>query len=308
MKYSIIILVDELDPGLPPFIETLKDVLTWRKESYEIVIVANGAGRETQRQIEGLLGEHEDLKVYELARKAPRATALRAGFEESTGEIIMVCGSHQQISRESLVELMGSLDGSTDVVNSWRADRTDSSFNQWQSRIYNGLVRAVTGSSLHDLSSAIKLFRRQVLEEVEIYGNLYRFLPVLAAQKGFRVKEVRCTHHEWRGKTGLVGLGEYVERFVDIFTLYFITRFARKPLRFFSLFGLGFFVTGLAIASTIFVQKILFGHGIGERPIFLVGMFLLVLGVQVASTGLLGEIVAFTHGRRKPQYNIEKVI
>jgi len=308
MKYSIIFLVDELDPGLPPFIRTLREVLTWQKESYEIILVANGAGRETQMQIEGLLAEHEGLKAFELSCKAPQATALRAGFEESRGEIIMVCGSHQQISRESLVELMRSMDDSTDVVNSWRAERTDSSFNQLQSRVYNGLVRAVSRSDMHDLSSAIKLFRRQVLEEVEIYGNLYRFLPVLAAQKGFRVKEVRCTHHQWRGKTGLVGPAEYIERIVDIFTLYFITRFARKPLRFFSLFGLVFSLTGLAVTGTVFLQKLFLGYGIGERPVFLLGMFLLVLGVQVASTGLLGEIVAFTHGRRKPQYNVEKTI
>jgi hypothetical protein len=193
-------------------------------------------------------------------------------------------------------------------VNSWRAERADSSFNRFQSRTYNSIVRKITRSELEDLSSAIKVFRREVLEETDLYANMYRFLPILAAQKGFKVKEVKCKHFHWRGKTGFVGLSDYVERFADIFTLYFLTRFARKPLRFFSLFGLVFLGIGLAIITFMFAERIILGEGLGARPSFLVGMFLLVLGVQVASTGLLGEIIAFTHGRQRPQYTIEKQI
>ncbi len=306
-KYSAIVLFEESDQDFPELIKTLNSVFVERTAPFEIIVVANGNGGLLQKEMERLPVQN-NLRAFELSRKTSQAVCLKAGFDESDGDIIVVCGTHRQITHDSLIRLLDSLDDETDIVNSWRQDRRDSTFNQFQSRVYNTLLRKITKSDLHDLSSAMKVFRRQVMEETDIYGNMYRFLPILASQKGFRTKEVACRHYQWRGKTGFCSSSEYIERFVDIVTLYFVTQFARKPLRFFSLLGMLFLAVGVFATSYIFMEKLLFGQPIGGRPFLLIALFLMVIGVQVSSMGLLGEIIVFIHGRKKPHYTIEKTV
>jgi hypothetical protein len=153
-----------------------------------------------------------------------------------------------------------------------------------------------------------RVIRRDVFEDLDVYGNLYRFLPIVAARNGFKIKQVKCKHYQERGKSGFYSPSEYFNRIIDIVTLYFNIRFSRKPLRFFSAIGLGFLIVGLLNMSYVFVQKFLLGSPIGDRSLLLVSIFFMFLGVQVASIGLLGEIVAFTHGRHRKEYTIEKEI
>jgi hypothetical protein len=167
----------------------------------------------------------------------------------------------------------------------------------------------VTKSDLHDLNCTIKLARREVLEEIKLYGNMYRYLPILAIQKGFKTKEVKCEHYQERGgKPGLSNLREYLTRTVDMLTIYFNIRFVRKPLRFFSTVGMIFLLLGIFLGGFIFFERFTMGALAGTRPILLLAIFLMVMGVQIAGVGLLGEIVVFTHGRNKKDYTIEKVI
>jgi len=153
----------------------------------------------------------------------------------------------------------------------------------------------------------VKVFKREVLEETDFCGNMYRFLPIVAARKGFKNKEIKCEHYEERGKKGFYSLSEYFERLIDIFTLYFNTRFSKKPLRFFSTIGAVFILIGLFITSFVLYQKIFFGYPIGDRPVLLLAILFMVIGTQAASVGLLGEIIAFTHGRARKEYTIEKI-
>ena len=309
MKYSIIILLEDPHADFPQFIKNLHDVFATRGDSFEILIMANGTGGFLRKQLTALQGFNHTLKAFEFNTKTTQAVCLQAGFnKESSGEIIVVCGSYQQITNDSFKQLLDALDENTDIISPWRQGRVDPAFNQFQSKIFNTLVRTLIKSDLHDLSCTVKIFRREVLEETKIYGNMYRFLPIVAAQKGFKTREVKCQHFQERGETGFYALSDYVTRLIDIFTLFFNTRFIKKPLRFFSSIGLGFLLIGLFIASYLFVEKLFMGHTIGDRPILLLAIFFMVLGVQAASVGLLGEIITFTHGRHKKEYTIEKTI
>jgi hypothetical protein len=149
-----------------------------------------------------------------------------------------------------------------------------------------------------------------VVEETDIYGNMYRFLPILAEKKGFKTREIKCDHYQQRGvgKSGFYSLSHYFNTFIDILTLYFNTGFSRKPLRFFSAIGLMFLIGGLLITAYIFAEKFFLGYPVGSRSSLLLAIVLMVLGVQAASVGLLGEIIAFAHGRKKKEYSIEKLI
>jgi hypothetical protein len=309
IKYSVIFLLEEPHRDFPQFVKNMHAILSARDESFEILIMANGTGRFLRKTIERFENSKLRLKAYEFYVKTTQAVCLLSGIRESRGEVIVVCGSYPQIANESFKNLLESLDDETDIISPWRYHRVDSRFRQLRSYIFNALVRTITKSNLHDLNCTVKVTRREVLEEIKLYGNMYRYLPILAIQKGFKIKEVRCEHHqEYGGKTGLSNLHEYLTRAVDMLTIYFNIRFLRKPLRFFSAIGMIFLLLGIFLGGFIFIERFTMGALAGNRPLLLLAIFLMVMGVQIASVGLLGEIVAFTRGRNKKDYTIEKII
>lgn len=308
MNYSIIILLEDPYADFPQFVKNLLNVFAARGDSFEILIMANGTGDFLRKQLTEFQGFNYSIKAFEFNTKTTQAVCLQAGLKESSGEIIVACGSYQQITSDSFNQLLDALDEGTDIISPWRQGRVDHSFNRFQSKVFNTIVRTLIKSDLHDLSCAVKIFRREVLEETRIYGNMYRFLPIVAAQKGFKTKEVKCQNFQERGKTGFYPLSSYATRLIDISTLFFNTRFIKKPLRFFSSVGLGSFLIGLFIAFYVFVEKIFMGYPVGDRPALLLAIFFMVLGIQTASIGLLGEIITFTHGRHRKEYTIEKMI
>jgi hypothetical protein len=272
MKYSVIILLEERHEDFHNFIRSLDEVFSVTGEPFEMLIVANGLG-----------------------------AFLRNKLDE-------IFGSYQQITNKSLVKAIKSLDNGTDIISPWRQKRVDPAFNKLQSKIFNSIVRILLKTELHDLSITVKIFNRRVLEETVIYGNMYRFLPIIASKRGFKTKEVPCEHFQERGKTGFYSLNEYIVRIIDIITIYFNLRFVKKPLRFFSSIGLFFLLLGSLFSSYIFIERIFYDHLLGDRPIMIFGILLMVLGVQVASVGLLGEIIVFIHARKKKDYTIERII
>lgn len=306
-KYSVIVLLEEESEDFSQYITMLDEIFSRKRDPYEIIIMGNGQEGVLRRELQRI-NTHERLKAFALNKKTPQAVCLTAGFNESAGDVIVVCGSYQQLTKESFITLLDAFDNETDIVSPWRQNRVDPGFNQLQSKVFNVLTKKIAGSRLHDLSCSVKIMRRNVLAETELYGNMYRFLPVIAAKKGFRTKEVKCEHYQERGKTGFYCLSEYIARIIDILTLYFNTNFSRKPLRFFSILGSVFFALGCGAALYVAIQKILWGYPIGGRPVLLLSLLCMVLGVQAAGVGLLGEIIAFTHGRLRQEYNVEKTI
>ena len=310
MKYSIIVLLEfeEMHEKSIQFIQSLYELFYDRQEPFEIFVIANGIGDFLKNELIDLLNRHDEVKALEFNSKTTQAVCLKTAIKEIRGKIVVVCGSYQQINSDSLLKLLDNIDDEIDIVTPWRQHRVDSALNQFQSKIFNALIRKLTASNYHDTSCTVKVFRREVLESVEIYGNMYRFLPILADQKGFKTKEIKCEHYQQYGRSTYYGLTHYINIFVDIFTLYFNTWFTRKPLRFFSAIGVILSFLGVFIASYVFTQKFFLGYSIGNRPLFLLAIFFMVLGIQAASVGLLGEIIAFTHGRHRKEYTIEKII
>ena len=290
------------------FVKNLHSIFSELQESFEIIVVVNGLGGFFRTQLADLNPISNKLNIIEFRTSMTEALCLKAAFDESRGDIIAVFGSYQQITNESLTELLNSFDPYTDIITPWREKRVDPTLNQFQSKLFNFIVRFLVKTEMHDLSCTVKIFRRRVMEETAVYGNMYRFLPILAVQKGFKTKEVKCKHYEERGKTGLYSLNEYVTRLIDILTVYFNVRFIKKPLRFFSTIGMTFLFVGIFMGGLIFIQRFTIDALVGNRPLLLLAIFFTVMGVQIASVGLLGEIIVFTHGRNKKDYTIKKVI
>lgn len=305
MKYSIIMLVNEWYTDTHEYVTELYDIFSDLNESFEMLIVANGSGSEFLKDIAALNIPKDKLKAFEFNTRISPAVCLKAMLNESRGKILVVTESYRQITRQSFEKLIDALDEQSDIVCPWRKGRVDTRLNQIQSNIFNSFVTIVGGSRLHDVSCTVKIFRRNVLEDIALYGNMYKFLPLLAARKGYRTVEVPIEHYQQRGKTGIGRLMLFSNALIDLVILYFNTYFSRKPLRFFSLIGVGFLCIGILIMLIVLIQKSFFGYPIGGRPILLLSIFIIVVGAQVACVGLLGEIIAFIQGRHTKEYSVE---
>jgi hypothetical protein len=305
---SVILLLEECYKDQSDYISAVDRIFAGIGVPYEILVIANGTGNFFRSRISDLKEISHRLRAYEFSKRTSQAVCLKAILKKVKGNTLVICGSYQQLTDDSIRKVVEALGYSCDVISPWRQNRVDPRLNRFQSRVFNGLMRWFVGADLHDFSCTMKVARKAVLEETEIYGNMFRFLPVLASDRGFRVKEIPVEHLQERGKTGIYGLSDYVTRLIDIFTLFFNTRFTRKPMRFFSAIGLGFMLLGSLSLLVLFIERFFFGILMGNRPFLFLSLLLTILGVLVSSAGLLGEIIAFTNGRQKKEYTIEKTI
>ncbi len=313
VTYSVIFLLEKQNKEFLRFLETVDNIFASRQESYEIIIIANGTGAYLKKMFDACDISTRKIKAYEISNKASQAVCLKSILKETCGEYMFVCGSFQQITRQSFENILDAVNDETDIISPWRQNRHDPPAYKLQSNIFNIVVRWITGTKLHDLSCNVRVFRREAIKDTELYGNMYRFFPIYASRKGFNCREVECEHYKEhneprQGKAGFYFLSVYISRIIDVFTLYFNTSFSRKPLRFFISIGIFFAVIGLSLITVIFIQKFAHGFPVGDRPSLLLAVFFMVAGAQAASVGLLGEIVVFTHGRKKKEFVIEKII
>jgi hypothetical protein len=308
MKYSIIIVVNEENPALPEYVAMIEDVCAGTGEPFEILLIANATENFLKSQMRRINFTANSIRAFALHKRASQAACLRCGLKESTGEIILACGSYQELTRGSFLSLLECQGDKVDMAVPRRVNRPDSYLSRLHSRLFNFMVRKITGVDFNDIGCNTKLFRREVAENLDIYGNMDRYLPIIAYNKGYRVKEVDSEYYEgYRGKTAYTPAA-YLFRLIDMITLFFNMRYSRKPLRFFSLLGFIFMCIGSLLMVFIFGELFFWDTPIGNRPLLVVGLMAIALGAQVTSIGLIGEIIAFAYGRAKPEYNIEKVI
>lgn len=308
-KYSLIILYGRpfFDKNFE-YIQELHDLFAKRGEPFEIIISANGGGAVLQKKLPTLSLNAAEVRAYEYGSRTTQTMLLQAALKVSKGELVVATECLKKITNVSFKNLLDQLDNGADMVCPWRQHRVESRLNRLQSKLFNRLIRWLTKSKLNDNNCAIKAFKREVGEDIRLHGSFYRFLHVHAERRGFSIDEVGCEHVQMLNKTGIYSFSHYFNLFTDIGGLFFSTWFSKKPLRLFSALGLTFFLVGLLITAIVFAQKIVFGIPVGGRMALVVALLLAVVGVQIGSIGLLGELIAFVHGRSKAEYTIEKVI
>lgn len=234
--------------------------------------------------------------------------ALSAGVAKAQGELVVNVPPYLQCEPEDVLLVVKALEAGADCVATWRHSRIDPWLNQLQSRFFNLVLRFIMNMPFHDLNSGTRGFRRQVLEEVAVYGELYRFLPVLARRQGFRVVEVRVRHREEKGRAGFYGVGVYLRRLLDILAITFLTRFTQRPLRFFGYIGFASMLLGVLMTVWPLWEKFVADKSLGERPIFVIGAILAAFGVQLIGFGLIGEIIIFTQAPNLRDYKVEDTV
>ncbi|HEY3570315.1 MAG TPA: glycosyltransferase [Thermoanaerobaculia bacterium] len=236
------------------------------------------------------------------------SAALTTGFHRARAERIVTLASYFQVEPAGLGPALLALDEGADLVVGRRHPRIDSSFNRLQTRLFHGIVRQLTRTGFHDLSCGFKVMKKRVARELSLYGGLHRFIPLLALHRGFAVREIPLPQRREDCATRYHGTPTYVGRLLDILNVFFLTKFTRTPLRFFGLLGAGLFSLGFVIDLVAVLEKVFFATGLSDRAVLLLGVLLMVLGVQTLSLGLVGEIIIFTHARNVRDYRIAEVI
>ncbi|MCA8942615.1 MAG: FemAB family PEP-CTERM system-associated protein [Planctomycetes bacterium] len=275
---------------------------------FELIFVLDGVHPTVVQELEAASDEFP-IKIVRLQGEGlGEAIALSAGVARARGRLIVNAPQYLQSEPQDLIKLVEAMQTGADFVATWRHPRVDPWLNRLQSRIFNWLLRVVMGIRFHDLNSSLRGMRRQVLEDVNVYGEMYRFLPVLAQRQGFRVVEVKVRHREEKGRRGFYGVGVYVRRLLDILAITFLTRFTQRPLRFFGMLGLMTMVVGAVLCSKPVWDKLTMKGGLSDHPIFVLGMILIAFGFQLVGFGLVGEIIIFTQSGSLRNYKIDEIL
>ncbi len=274
--------------------------------TYEMIYVLDG-DRDEGRKLAELRTRGEPIEIIRLGRSFGEATALMVGFANAHGAKLMTLPAYFQVDSNEFPKLLAAA-ADADLVVAHRWPRRGSRFETLRRSAFHGLLRAITRQSFHDLGCGVRIMRRRVAKEITIYGDQHRLLPVLAAQQGFAVREVEVAQSPQDDFRGRYRLREYVHRLLDLFTVFFLTRFTKKPLRFFGMIGSATFAAGALFVAILIVQRMLFGMPLADRPALLLSCLLLVLGVQLFALGLLGELIIFTHAKDLKEYKVADVI
>ena len=262
--------------------------------SYELIFIDDGSTDDTWSVIKKLHAQNPSIKGLRLGKNFGKAMALSAGFEQARAEIVIMMDADLQDDPANLPEFLDRLNDGLDVVVGWKVKRKDPLNRRLFSFVFNKVVGLVTNVKLHDMNCGFKAYRASVLKYIPIYGDLFRYIPVLASWYGFRVGEIPINHRTRQFGRSRYGLERILRGFFDLLSVVFLTRYSRKPMHLFGMLGLLLILLGVGICS--YLSVLWFHHAmIGSRPLLLLGILLILVGVQSFSLGLIGEFLAFQY-------------
>ncbi len=275
------------------------------EESYEIVFVDDGSTDDSVSVVLELIEAHPEVRLIELQGNFGKSAALAAGFGEARGRVVFTLDADLQDDPKEIPRFLEKLDEGYDVVSGYKQQRNDPWTKVFPSRVFNWMVRRSTGTELHDVNCGFKAYRGVVLKNVRLYGELHRFVPVLAHWKRFRVGEVIVQHHARKHGVSKFGGGRFFRGLMDLITVVFLMKYERRPAHFFGGLGALTLFAGFVICFYLLVIKIM-GHSIGHRPLLSLGVLLTVVGVQILATGLIAELMV--HARADMPFVVRRTV
>jgi glycosyltransferase involved in cell wall biosynthesis len=273
----------------------------------QFIFVVDGGFADSAKDIRRIDAGSDELDVVTLTRVFGESAALNVGFDRARHDLIMTLPAYQQVDPEGLPKLVEAID-EADMVVVRRSPRIDSRINQWSGRLFNLLLRGITHTKFRDIGCGVRLMRRSVVDEISIYGDQHRFLPILADRKGFRVSEIEIAQAASEASVRVYRPGVYLSRLIDLMGVFFVVRFTKKPLRFFGMLGSTMLGVGGLILLVVALQRLFLATALADRPVLLLGSLFVVLGVQLFAVGLIGELIIFTHARDLKEYAVGEMV
>jgi glycosyltransferase involved in cell wall biosynthesis len=310
MTLTVVIPVYNEEENIRLLHESLRNALDPLNQEYELLFVDDGSTDRTLPILEEIQAQDNKVVVLSLRRNFGQTAAFAAGFDFSRGDVVVTMDGDLQNDPADIPKLL-ELIKESDLVSGWRKKRKDPFFSRrLPSMMANWLISKVTGVKLHDYGCSLKAYRRDVIKNLKLYGEMHRFIPAVASWYGVRVSEVETVHHpRMRGKSKY-GISRTVKVVLDLITVKFLQSFSTKPIQFFGPFGILSEILGFLILLYLSADKLLFDKDIGGRPLLLLGALLMIVGIQLIGMGLLGEMLVrvYHESQRKPIYVIKKIL
>ncbi len=276
--------------------------------SFETIFINDGSTDASQNVIEKLHQKNNNhIKYAQLRTNQGKSTALSLGFKIASGKRIITLDADLQDDPKEIQRFLSKLDEGFDLVSGWKKNRKDSSLKNISSKFFNFIVGKTFNLSLHDMNSGFKAYRAEVLDTINIYGELHRYIPAFASFNGFRVTEIAVSHRKRKYGKSKFGLVRFIHGFLDLLTAVLITKFRSRPLHLFGYIGLLFLMIGVAIAVYLTYVKFILGESIGTRPLLLFSVMLMIMGVQIGVFGLVGELITLNSNREASDFNLKKI-
>lgn len=309
-EISIVVPLYNEEESLPELMEWINKVCTTNNFTYEVLMVDDGSKDKSWQIIENLKETYPQIRGIKFRRNYGKSAALNEGFAAVKGNVVITMDADLQDSPEEIPELhkMITQDG-FDIVSGWKKERHDPISKTIPTKLYNGVTRMFTGIKLHDMNCGLKAYKSDVVKSIEIFGEMHRYIPVIAKGAGFdKIGEKVVKHQERKYGKSKFGLNRFVNGFLDLFTILFITRFGKKPMHFFGLIGTLFFFIGFGIFLWLGIDKLFINTSaklIADRTEFYVALTAMIIGTQLFLTGFIAELISRNSATRN-QYLIEK--
>jgi glycosyltransferase involved in cell wall biosynthesis len=311
MQLSVVVPLFNEQESLAPLVERILSHVRPLGLSFELVLVDDGSRDRTPELLGQLAATVPELVAVRLRRNYGQTAAMAAGFDASRGEVIVTLDGDLQNDPADIPLLLEKLNQGFDLVSGWRHRRQDAALSRLlPSLLANRLIARVTGVKLHDYGCSLKAYRREVIDDLNLYGELHRFLPALAFIEGARITEVQVTHHPRRYGKSNYGIDRTFRVLMDLLTVWFMKRFLTRPMYVFGSGGLVAMGAGLLVALWLVGEKLLIGTNIGDRPLLLMALICFLTGVQLFCFGLLAEIQMRTYheSQGRPIYRVRDIL
>lgn len=306
-KISVVIPAFNEEDSLKPLAVELRKVFNEMQDyDFEVIIVDDGSTDNSLKILNEIKREDDRFKFISFQKNYGKSAALSVGFKYATGDLIVTMDADLQDDPHEIPNLVKKIDEGYDLVSGWKKIRFDPFIKKYTSRIFNFVTAFMTGIKIHDFNCGLKIYRKEVAQSIKVYGEMHRYLPVLAHWNGFRVGEIVVRHHPRRyGKTKF-GASRFLKGFLDLITILFTTRYLRRPLHFFGTLGFLLFLIGFGIDLYLAYEWAFQGKYLTNRPMLWLGILLILLGVQTIAIGLIGEMIAH-HAQRVEDYHIKAI-
>ena len=306
---SVIIPVFNEGESIGYLLDEVLNVMQNNKLNCELIVVNDGSNDNTSTVLDELTIKIKELSVISLRKNYGQTAAMAAGFDNSKGEIVITLDGDLQNDPNDIPKLISHINQGYDLICGWRYERKDKLISRRiPSKIANKLIANVTGLKLHDYGCSLKAFKKEIVDDIKLYGELHRFLPVLANIEGAKIKEIKVNHRSRKYGSSKYGIDRTFRVLMDLLTVWFMTKFLTRPMYGFGFFGIVSILISFGMTSYLFIIKLL-GNDIGNRPMLMFALILGIAGVQLFSFGLLGELLIRTYheSQNRPIYRIRKI-
>jgi len=308
---SIVIPVYNEEENIPHLAESLQPVLEKLGKKYEVLLIDDGSKDKSYEKMADIHEKNKNFKIIRFRRNYGQTQAMRAGFDNAAGDIIVTLDADLQNDPSDIPAILKKMEQGYDIVSGWRKNRQDRLFSRrMPSVIANRLISRLFNVHIHDYGCTLKAYKRDILDNIELYGEMHRYIPAVASWMGVEIAEIPVNHHPRKFGKAKYGISRTVRVILDIITIKFLLTYSKKPMQIFGLIGVAASLIGLGLTIWLIVERLFFDMSLANRPLFILSIFIFLGGIQFVTMGLLGEIMMRTYheGTGKPTYMIRNFL